>query len=277
MPGSRQLWCEDRLIPLNTRVFDTLLVLVKHHDRVVEKDELMKAVWPDSFVSEDSLTQSIWALRRALGDHSSQPSFVATVPRRGYRFVAPVTTDRRAGTGTRASIGRRGAASVSRATRLRRPDRCRRHGSHSLQRPRYFAWATAAVAVLAIAGMVAFNRGRRRADRQRRCARSSRRRWAPRSSPGAVVSPDNQYLAFVAQDDESGSIRLWVRTLETGEARAITGTDGAARPVLVADQHRARLLRQRPAADGGAQRRGAPHDRHRGPQPRRRRRGEPAA
>src|SRR5262245_2946469 len=85
--GSRQLWCEERLIPLNTRVCDTLLVLVKHHDRVVEKDELMKAVWPDSFVSEDSLTQSIWALRRALGDHSSQPSFVATVPRRGYRFV----------------------------------------------------------------------------------------------------------------------------------------------------------------------------------------------
>ena len=91
-PGSRQLWCEDRLIPLNTRVFDTLLVLLKHHDRVVEKDELMRTVWPDSFVSEDSLTQSIWALRRALGDHSSQPSFVATVPRRGYRFVAPVTT-----------------------------------------------------------------------------------------------------------------------------------------------------------------------------------------
>ena len=47
---------------------------------------------------------------------------------------------------------------------------------------------------------------------------------------GAVVSPDNQYLAFVAQDEESGSIRLWVRTLESGEAHAIAGTDGAARP-----------------------------------------------
>ena len=90
-PGGRQLGREDRLVPLNTRVFETLLVLVTHSDRVVEKDELMKAVWPDSFVSEDSLTQSIWALRRALGDDSSQPTFVATVPRRGYRFVAPVT------------------------------------------------------------------------------------------------------------------------------------------------------------------------------------------
>ena len=122
-PGSRQLWCEDRLIPLNTRVFDTLLVLLKHHDRVVEKDELMRTVWPDSFVSEDSLTQSIWALRRALGDHSSQPSFVATVPRRGYRFVAPVTTGSSEPAPAHAPHpAEAGASPVSRDTRLGRPN-----------------------------------------------------------------------------------------------------------------------------------------------------------
>ena len=115
----------------------------------------MKAVWPDSFVSEDSLTQSIWALRRALGDHSSQPSFVATVPRRGYRFVAAVTTgfpsagDGPGAAGTaalggapRPSAG--GGASAARGGRATipgvgggrggRPDNCRRAGDQPRRR-----------------------------------------------------------------------------------------------------------------------------------------------
>ena len=229
-PGSRQLWCEDRLIPLNTRVFDTLMVLVRHHDRVVEKDELMKAVWPDSFVSEDSLTQSIWALRRALGDHSSQPSFVATVPRRGYRFVAPVTM----GTADLAPARELPAAEtapppVENSRPAATPQPVAAAMPQPAERPRYYAWGTAAVAVLAVAGMVAFNRGTAEP-----IATAVRTVVAdPLGSSivsGAVVSPDNQYLAFVAQDDESGSIRLWVRTLETGEAHAIAGTEGAARP-----------------------------------------------
>jgi DNA-binding winged helix-turn-helix (wHTH) protein/Tol biopolymer transport system component len=227
--GSRQLWCEERLIPLNTRVFDTLLVLVKHHDRVVEKDELMKAVWPDSFVSEDSLTQSIWALRRALGDHSSQPSFVATVPRRGYRFVAAVTAGTVESAPARELPAAAGATpEPGRPAPLLQPIPSAARAS--FERPRYFAWATAAVAVLAVVGsMVAFNRGTAApiATAVRTVVA------APLGTSivsGAVVSPDNQYVAFVAQDDESGSIHLWVRTLETGEARAIAGTDGAARP-----------------------------------------------
>ena len=230
-PGSRQLWCEDRLIPLNTRVFDTLLVLLKHHDRVVEKDELMRTVWPDSFVSEDSLTQSVWALRRALGDHSSQPSFVATVPRRGYRFVAPVTTGSSGSAPAREPhTAEAGASPVQPHHPAQAPESAAATRSPSIQRPRHLAWATAAVAVTAIvAGMMVFNGGT--AEPIATAVRTVVA--APLGTSivsGAVVSPDNQYLAFVAQDDESGSIRLWVRTLETGEARAIPGTDGAARP-----------------------------------------------
>src|ERR1700730_8252567 len=77
-------------VPLTPKAFDTLLTLVRRRDRVVDRDELMKTVWPDSFVSEDSLTQSISVLRRALGDVSGQPEFIVTIPRRGYRFIAPV-------------------------------------------------------------------------------------------------------------------------------------------------------------------------------------------
>jgi DNA-binding winged helix-turn-helix (wHTH) protein len=65
-------------------------VLLTARDRVVEKTELMKLVWPDSFVGEDSLTHNIATLRKALGDVPDRPQYIVTVPRHGYRFVAPV-------------------------------------------------------------------------------------------------------------------------------------------------------------------------------------------
>src|SRR6185295_21652 len=82
---------DDQILAITPKAFDTLLMLVQNRNRAVGKDELMKAVWPDAFVSEDSLTQSVSVLRRALGDDSAHPRFIVTVARRGYRFVAPVT------------------------------------------------------------------------------------------------------------------------------------------------------------------------------------------
>jgi hypothetical protein len=80
---TRQLLRDGEAVPVTGKVFDTLAVLVRHPDRVVGKDELMSAVWPDSFVSEDSLLQNISAIRRALGDDSTQPKYIATIPRKG--------------------------------------------------------------------------------------------------------------------------------------------------------------------------------------------------
>ena len=77
----------DGAIVLTGKAVDTLAALIRHRDRVLEKDELMKLVWPDAFVSDDSLTQNISMLRKALGDDSSQPQIIATIPRRGYRFI----------------------------------------------------------------------------------------------------------------------------------------------------------------------------------------------
>jgi len=88
VPG-RQLLREGAPVQLPAKAFDTLLLLVANHERAVAKDELMKAVWPDTFVSEDSLTQSISTLRRALAD----AEMIATIPRRGYRFIVPVTEE----------------------------------------------------------------------------------------------------------------------------------------------------------------------------------------
>jgi DNA-binding winged helix-turn-helix (wHTH) protein/tetratricopeptide (TPR) repeat protein len=77
-------------LPLPPKAFDTLLVLVQHGGNLVEKEELLKAVWPDTFVEENNLTQYISLLRKVLGDNADQRQFIETVPKLGYRFVAPV-------------------------------------------------------------------------------------------------------------------------------------------------------------------------------------------
>ena len=71
--ASLQLWKDSQLIALTPKAFDTLLVLVQHHNRVVRKDELLSAVWPNTFVSEDNLAQNITLLRKCLGDDHNQP------------------------------------------------------------------------------------------------------------------------------------------------------------------------------------------------------------
>jgi DNA-binding winged helix-turn-helix (wHTH) protein/TolB-like protein len=82
----RILLRDGRRIPLKPKVYDTLLVLISNSGRVVEKEELMKEVWPNSFVEENNLTGNIFALRRAFGEHQ----YIETIPRRGYRFIADV-------------------------------------------------------------------------------------------------------------------------------------------------------------------------------------------
>lgn len=86
--SDRLLLRDGKLVPLKPKVIDTLLLLVENSGRVVAKDELLGALWPDSFVEESNLTQNIYALRKALG--AGQPPFIETIPRRGYRFAAAV-------------------------------------------------------------------------------------------------------------------------------------------------------------------------------------------
>src|SRR5215471_14026130 len=81
---------EGAPLPLPPKVFDTLLVLVDNGGRLVGKDELMHRLWPDTFVEEGNLTFNIQQLRKSLGDDARQPRFIETIPRRGYRFIAPV-------------------------------------------------------------------------------------------------------------------------------------------------------------------------------------------
>jgi TolB-like protein/DNA-binding winged helix-turn-helix (wHTH) protein/Flp pilus assembly protein TadD len=78
-------------VPVTPRVFETLLYMVEHHDTVLDKERLMEAVWPDSIVEENNLSQNISTLRRIFGETPGSHSYIVTVPGRGYRFVAEVS------------------------------------------------------------------------------------------------------------------------------------------------------------------------------------------
>src|ERR1700734_511319 len=91
-PGERLLWRDQQAIPLQPKAFDTLLVLVQNSERLVLKDDLMKTVWPDSFVEESNLTQNIFVLRKILEDTPRDRRYIVTVPGRGYRFAEQVRT-----------------------------------------------------------------------------------------------------------------------------------------------------------------------------------------
>jgi DNA-binding winged helix-turn-helix (wHTH) protein len=87
---NRLLLRDGKAVPLKPKVVDTLLMLVENMGRVVEKDELIEKLWPDSFVEEGNLTQNIYVLRKALDSGTESESYIETIPRRGYRFAAPV-------------------------------------------------------------------------------------------------------------------------------------------------------------------------------------------
>jgi DNA-binding winged helix-turn-helix (wHTH) protein/tetratricopeptide (TPR) repeat protein len=88
--AQRQILLRDgEPVPLTPKAFQLLLVLVRSSDRIVPKDELMNAVWPDTFVEETNLTRNIFVLRRALGE-SGQDRYIITVPGTGYRLASHV-------------------------------------------------------------------------------------------------------------------------------------------------------------------------------------------
>src|SRR5271154_4653408 len=91
-PDKQVLLRDGQLIAVTPKAFGTLLVLVRRGREVVSKEELLKEVWPDSFVEEANLSQHIFKLRKALGDTLEGERYIVTLPGRGYRFAVPVRT-----------------------------------------------------------------------------------------------------------------------------------------------------------------------------------------
>ena len=93
----RQLWRGDTRIDLSARYLDALVLLVRERGQLVEKERFFDEVWNDVVVSDSALTQCIKEIRKHLGDDASNPRYIQTVPRHGYRFIgdaAPLTTEK---------------------------------------------------------------------------------------------------------------------------------------------------------------------------------------
>ena len=98
-PANVCLWRGDQMISLRPKVFAVLAYLVAQAGRLVTKEALFEAVWPETAVTDAVLKACIREVRRALGDMAQSPRFIATVHRRGYRFIAPVAMESSAAVG----------------------------------------------------------------------------------------------------------------------------------------------------------------------------------
>ena len=176
LPELDEIRSGDERVHLKRKVLEVLVALARRPREVVTKEELFEEVWEGAFVTDQVLSQAIFELRKALGDDSQEPSYIQTVPRRGYRLVAPVAQieDRRQaeGGGPPAGLPSAGAAAGGeplRGDENRRTGRGRRlgdrRGQGAPQRPRArrLLWAGAGGGLLLLAlGVI----GLRLADRE---------------------------------------------------------------------------------------------------------------
>ncbi len=223
-PDNQVLLREGQPVAVTPKAFETLLVLVRRSREVVTKDELLKAIWPDSFVEEANLNQNIFMLRKALGDTAEERRYIITVPGRGYRFAVPVRTVSNGSEAliaevrsrTEIAIEETEAAADMQITAVKASGEKR-----TLPRGLIFA----AIFVVALSLLGAGFLIRQAVDRHGAAANSvayplteQRITSNPPEDPvhGAAVSPDGKYVAY---SDPTG---LYVRQLSTGETRPWT-------------------------------------------------------
>src|SRR5688572_365293 len=98
IPDERLVLKDGQPVSLTPKAFDLLVVLTASPGRLLTKEQLMQAVWPDTTVEESNLAYHVFAIRKALGESADSDRYIETVPKRGYRFVAPVRVETRTST-----------------------------------------------------------------------------------------------------------------------------------------------------------------------------------
>jgi DNA-binding winged helix-turn-helix (wHTH) protein/Tol biopolymer transport system component len=223
--SERTLSRDGQIVAITPKVFDLLLMLVRNSGETVDKETLMREVWPDSFVEESNLPVNMTALRRALGESPDEHTYIETVPRRGYRFVAEVTEnwDHDRGPDAKPRPGMRAMAGL----RLASVETTVAPALTVAARKRVVLPLSLAAVVIAGAVVLAvYYRGR------------------PVSRPSAVratipapenallgsvaVSPDGLRLAFSVESH--GKQSLWLRPLRADSGQPLSGTEGAFYP-----------------------------------------------
>lgn len=198
MTDRRLLIAGDSPVPLTSKAFDTLVVLIENSDRVVTKDELLQSVWPDVEVEEGNLTQQVFLIRKALGESAQQPRYIVTIPGHGYRFTARVNAIADGSPATDVSIG----AAATPADGPRRGAPFTRTA---------FAWlgVVALVAIALGSRWMVMKKAGVPLDFTRHITKITQSGRATSSA----ISPDGRYVAYVENDGDQYS--LWLRQVGT--------------------------------------------------------------
>ena len=211
-PDERLLLQEGRPVSLTPKAFDLLIELIDRPGQLVGKQELMKALWPDTFVEETNLAYTMSALRRAIGDGLNGSQYIQTVPTRGYRFVSPVM--------------RKDPDAAIIADRI----------PPGIGRSRWYfpAIAVAAVAIAALGGL-SFGSWAPWRDAvslapMQLSIELGAHATLPTTREAFALSADGTLLAFAGRERENEAEQLYVRRLAQPTATLIPGTEGASSP-----------------------------------------------
>jgi DNA-binding winged helix-turn-helix (wHTH) protein len=206
-PEARVLLREGEPMPMPAKAFDTLLLLVENRGRLIDKDELLSVVWAGSVVEEANLTQTIFTIRKVLGDSSKDRRYIATIAGRGYQFVAPVTGyTSTVPTAHKAFEESVGAGHSDAPASLPQAAAGRRRWPLALGGP---------LALIALAGLVWFPLHRSSPPRPEPKPRRLTANPAGNPVTDAHISPDGKYLAYA---DRAG---IQLQLIDTGETRTI--------------------------------------------------------
>jgi Tol biopolymer transport system component/DNA-binding winged helix-turn-helix (wHTH) protein len=233
----RVLMRHGEQVPLTPKVFDLLLLLVENNGRVIEKEKLMREIWPDTFVEEGNLTQNISVLRKILSRDG--PQYIQTVPRRGYRFVGHV----REIPGDGLLIEERSLTRV--VVEETQPDRHSREPARTvdspptINRPSSLHWRKAAlISALALVGIAALGLGlttlapRKVASRNPLPFTVNNVTLRTITSNGnvvyGVISDDGQFVVY-STVDEDNRYALWLQ--RTGSREVLQLIPPSAHPV----------------------------------------------
>ena len=208
----RRLLREGTPVPLPPRAFDLLLVLVRDHGRLLGKDELLKLVWPDTFVEEANLPSNVSLIRKALGDTTEGRRYIETVPKHGYRFVADVR--RVSGDGRTSAVKQEPDAQGLAAP-----------STHRVARQSVLIALALMVGLVALGGAAAlFYRWTKNGNPDRQA--DSWRSIAVTSYPGAErfpsLSPDGQRVVFAWHRESSDNYDVYVQLVQGGTPLQLT-------------------------------------------------------
>ena len=204
-PTERILRRGNEIVPLTPKAFDTLYLLVRNSGHLLENDEMIRALWPDTFIEEGSLSNNVFLLRKALGEDQA---FIETIPRRGYRFVSAVLQLPNAAPPHVEELpSRRPELATEGSMRLRRSS------------PIVAAIAVVVLAMLALGAGLWWRSQRRLPDRSQ---------WVqltkfPDSVTQPALSPDGRMVAFIrGYSTFVGPGQIYVKILPDGQPVQLT-------------------------------------------------------